>query len=90
MRGHPGRDRRSSILAPVSIRYGRDLGDVMLIFIIGFAYVAVSPLVVALAAVYFMANWLVWRWQIIYVFVRCYEVRLRNSKCNSNVVCSFV
>lgn len=74
-RGHPGRDRRASILAPISIRYGRDLGDIMLIFIIGFAYAAVSPVVVALVAIYFVMSWIVWRWQVVYVFVRCYEVR---------------
>ena len=45
----------------------------MLIFIVGFAYAAVSPVVVALVAIYFVMSWIVWRWQLVYVFVRCYE-----------------
>ena len=67
MKGHPGRDRRASIIAPVSIRYGRDLGDMMLIIIVGFAYAAVSPVVVALVAIYFLMSWVVWRLSLIHI-----------------------
>ena len=60
-------------MAPASIRYGREVGVMMLVFIVGWAYSLVSPLVVVIAAIYFMSSWVVWRWQIIYVYVRCYE-----------------
>jgi Calcium-dependent channel, 7TM region, putative phosphate len=63
----------AGFMAPASIRFGRELGVMMLVFITGWAYAVVSPLVVVVAAIYFMSSWVVWRWQIIYVYVRCFE-----------------
>ena len=60
-------------MASASIRYGRELGVMMLVFITAWAYAVVSPLVVVVSAIYFMSSWIVWRWQIVYVYVRCYE-----------------
>jgi hypothetical protein len=60
-------------MAPASIRYGREIGVMMLVFITGWAYSLVSPILIVVAAIYFMSSWVVWRWQIIYVYVRCYE-----------------
>lgn len=63
----------AAFMAPASIRYGRELGVMMLVFITGWAYAVVSPLVVVVSAIYFMSSWIVWRWQVVYVYVRCYE-----------------
>jgi Calcium-dependent channel, 7TM region, putative phosphate len=63
----------AAFMAPASIRYGRELGVIMLVFITGWAYAVVSPLVVVVSAIYFMSSWIVWRWQVVYVYVRCYE-----------------
>lgn len=67
-----GRDA-AAFMASASIRYGRELGVIMLVFITAWAYAVVSPLVVVVSAIYFMSSWIVWRWQIVYVYVRCYE-----------------
>ena len=58
-------------MAPASIRYGREIGVIMLVFIVGWAYCLVSPILIVVSAIYFMSSWVVWRWQIIYVYVRC-------------------
>ena len=63
----------AAFMAPASVRYGREIGVMMLVFIVGWAYSLVAPLVTVIAAIYFMSSWVVWRWQIIYVYVRCYE-----------------
>ena len=63
----------ASFLGSRSIRYGRELGLMMLVFITAWAYAVVSPLVVVVSALFFMSSWIVWRWQIVYVYVRCYE-----------------
>jgi Calcium-dependent channel, 7TM region, putative phosphate len=63
----------AAFMAPASIRYGREIGVMMLVFIVGWAYCLVSPILIVISAIYFMSSWVVWRWQIIYVYVRCYE-----------------
>ena len=63
----------AAFMAPASIRYGREVGVMMLVFIVAWAYCLVSPILIVVAAIYFMSSWVVWRWQIIYVYVRCYE-----------------
>ena len=60
-------------MAPASIRYGREIGVMMLVLVVAWAYCLVSPILIVVAAIYFMSSWVVWRWQVIYVYVRCYE-----------------
>eukprot|EP01025_Chloroclados_australasicus_P060634 TRINITY_DN7799_c1_g4_i1.p1 TRINITY_DN7799_c1_g4~~TRINITY_DN7799_c1_g4_i1.p1 ORF type:complete len:584 (+),score=30.17 TRINITY_DN7799_c1_g4_i1:939-2690(+) len=59
--------------APSSVRYGYEFGIMMLIFIIGMAYAVVSPLILPFTFMYFTISWFVWRYQILYVYVRSYE-----------------
>ena len=42
---------------PHSIRYGREVGTTMLIFIMAMAYAATSPLILPFALVYFIITW---------------------------------
>ena len=42
---------------PHSIRYGREVGTTMLIFIMAMAYSATSPIILPFALVYFIATW---------------------------------
>ncbi len=64
---------RAFITYPASIRYGREPGLVLLIILIGIAYSVVAPLMTPFVLVYMWTAWLVWRYQILYVCVRCYE-----------------
>lgn len=64
---------KAAFSAPASIRYGRELGVVMLVFVIGWAYAVVSPIVLVMSAIYFMSSYVVWKWGILYIYVRTYE-----------------
>ena len=42
---------------PHSVRYGREVGTTMLIFIMGLAYAATSPIILPFALVFFITTW---------------------------------
>jgi hypothetical protein len=72
--GHAVTERyRAFIIYPASIRYGREPGLILLIFLIGVAYSVAAPLIMPFTLAYFATSYLVWRYQMIYVCVRCYE-----------------
>lgn len=64
---------RSFIIYPASIRYGREPGLILLILLMGVAYSVAAPLITPFVLAYFCTAYLVWRYQMIYVCVRCYE-----------------
>jgi hypothetical protein len=45
----------------------------MLIYVMALSYAAVSPIILPFTLLFFLENWLVWRYQILYTFERCYE-----------------
>lgn len=57
----------------MSPRYGFEVGMVLLIFLIAFAFAVVSPILLPMALVFFAMAWLFWRWALLYVYVRKYE-----------------
>ena len=72
--GHAATERyRAFILYPASIRYGREPGLVLLIFLIGAAYSVAAPLLTPFTLAYMCTAYVLWRYQMIYVCVRCYE-----------------
>ena len=72
--GPPKSDRdKVAALWPHSVRYGREVGVMMLIYIIVLAYAATSPIILPFALIYFMASWIFWRYNILYVSERCFE-----------------
>ncbi|GLC35608.1 hypothetical protein PLESTM_000342700 [Pleodorina starrii] len=64
---------RAFLMAPVSPRYGFEVGMVMMIFLVGFAFSVVSPLLLPMALLFFAISWVFWRWALLYVYVRKYE-----------------
>jgi hypothetical protein len=57
-----------------NIRLGREVGgNLMLIYVMALSYAAVSPIILPFTLLFFLENWLVWRYQILYTFERCYE-----------------
>ncbi|GLI62080.1 hypothetical protein VaNZ11_004639 [Volvox africanus] len=64
---------RAFLMAPVSPRYGFEVGMVTIIFLIGFAFSVVSPLLLVMTVFFFVISWLFWRWSLLYVYVRKYE-----------------
>ena len=72
---HPHRSAHASMdaLWPHSIRYGKEIGAALLIFVVALSYAPLSPPVPAVAAAYFLVSWLWWRFSALYVFERAYE-----------------
>ena len=58
MRAEPMHKREEmAAVWPHSIRYGREVGTTMLIFIMAMAYSATSPIILPFALVYFIFTW---------------------------------
>ncbi|CAL8472023.1 g11565 [Coccomyxa elongata] len=57
----------------LSIGYGREIGVIMLIYIMALAYAASSPIILPFALCYFLTAWVMWRYTILYMTERCYE-----------------
>eukprot|EP00210_Caulerpa_lentillifera_P008317 g7936.t1 len=70
--GNTARDR-AILWAPRSVRYGREYGSLLLMFLISIAYSIVSPVILPITFAFFCLAWLIWRYQMLYVFVRKYE-----------------
>lgn len=70
-----GRIKRdlTAYFSPRSHRYGSHYGTQQLIFLICLVFSTASPLITPLGFAYFLLAWLVWRYQLCYVFVRAYE-----------------
>lgn len=64
---------RFMTLSPHSIRHGREVGSMMLVFVIALAYASSSPLILVFALAYFFASWVMWRHHLLYIYERCYE-----------------
>ncbi|KAK9864060.1 hypothetical protein WJX84_009179 [Apatococcus fuscideae] len=64
---------RFMTLSPHSIRHGREVGSMMLVFVIALAYASSSPLILVFALAYFFASWIMWRHHLLYIYERCYE-----------------
>lgn len=60
-------------LAPRSVRNGREIGTIMLFYIITLAYAPCSPIVLPFGFLYFLGAWVFWRYEVLYVNERCYE-----------------
>ena len=48
-----------------SVRHGRELGSLILVFTIALAYAPTSPIVLPFALLYFAASWLYWRYNVL-------------------------
>ena len=59
--------------APKSLRYGREVGLLILIFLISITYCIQSPIIAPFALIYYLGSVIVWRYQVLYVYVRSYE-----------------
>lgn len=68
------RERTEYLHPPFNIRLGREVGgNLMLIYVMSLSYAAVSPIILPFTLLFFLENWVVWRYQILYTFERCYE-----------------
>lgn len=64
---------RADTWAPKSMRLGANYGSQQLILLICLVFSTASPMITAFAVVYFIFAFIIWRYQIAYVYVRSFE-----------------
>ena len=52
---------------------GREIGVFMLIMVIGLTFVCIAPLIPLAAALFYITNFVIWRYHVLYVYERGYE-----------------
>eukprot|EP00884_Botryococcus_braunii_P022692 jgi/Botrbrau1/9106/Bobra.0305s0013.1 len=68
------RERTEYLHPPFNIRLGRELGcNLMLIYVMALSFAVVSPIILPFTLLFFLENWVVWRYQMLYAFERSYE-----------------
>ena len=64
---------RLTAIGARSPRYGKEVGAVLLVYLVCLAYCAVSPTISAIAFAFFALAWLFWRYSALYLWERAYE-----------------
>lgn len=59
--------------APKSNRYGREFGLLLLIFLVGVSYSVMNPIILPWCFLYFLFAFVVWRYGLLYIYLRVYE-----------------
>lgn len=59
--------------APKSNRYGREFGLLLLIFLVGVSYSLMNPIILPWCFLYFLFAFVVWRFGLLYIYLRVYE-----------------
>lgn len=70
--GVTARDRTIKY-SPRSVRLGREVGVFTMVMMIGLVFATVAPLITLLCAVFFVFNFVIWRYHVLYVYERSYE-----------------
>ncbi|CAK0783273.1 hypothetical protein CVIRNUC_006472 [Coccomyxa viridis] len=88
------RSSRDKVIAhsAMSVGYGREVGVIMLIYIMAFAYAACSPIILPFTLCYFTSVWVLWRYTVLYMTERCYESggRVWDQVFNNVCWCLFI
>eukprot|EP00798_Chlamydomonas_sp_ICE-L_P013783 gene13783-19691_t len=64
---------KAFLYAPTSVRYGAEFGNVLGVFLIGLAFSVISPIIPVICVFVFIMMWLLWRYTLLYVYIRKYE-----------------
>ena len=59
--------------SPRSVRLGREVGVFSMVMMIGLVFATVAPLITLLCMVFFVFNFVIWRYHVLYVYERSYE-----------------
>lgn len=59
--------------SPRSVRLGREVGVFAMVMMIGLVFSTVAPLITLLCTVFFVFNFVIWRYHVLYVYERSYE-----------------
>ena len=64
---------KAFLYQPTSIRYAFEVGVLSSTFIIGLSFAILSPIVSLGCGLCFMIGWVLWRYSMLYIFIRKYE-----------------
>jgi DNA-directed RNA polymerase III subunit RPC2 len=64
---------KTRLYSPRAVRMGREIGVFMLIMVIGLTFVCIAPLIPLAAALFYVTNFVIWRYHVLYVYERGYE-----------------
>uniref|UniRef100_A0A7R9TNG7 Uncharacterized protein n=1 Tax=Micromonas pusilla TaxID=38833 RepID=A0A7R9TNG7_MICPS len=59
--------------SPRGVRMGREVGVFMMIIMLGFTFAVSAPILAPVCLLFFIANFIVWRYHVMYVYERGYE-----------------
>ena len=73
--------------SPRAIRLGREVGVFSMVMMIGLVFSTVAPLITLLCTVFFVFNFIIWRYHALYVYERSYEAggTMWNTFCNLTI-----
>lgn len=64
---------KTRLYSPRAVRMGREIGVFMLILLLGLTFVTIAPLIPLAACVFFVTNFVIWRYHVLYVYERGHE-----------------
>jgi len=59
--------------SPRSVRAGREVGVFVMVMLIGLVFAPVAPMISVLSTIFFVFNFIIWRYHILYVYDKTYE-----------------
>ena len=59
--------------SPRSVRAGREVGVFVMVMLIGLVFAPVAPIISLLSTIFFVFNFIIWRYHILYVYDKTYE-----------------
>jgi len=59
--------------SPRSVRAGREVGVFMMVMLIGLVFAPVAPMISLLSTIFFIFNFIIWRYHVLYVYDKTYE-----------------
>jgi hypothetical protein len=73
--------------SPRSVRLGREVGVFSMVMMIGLVFSTVAPVITLLCATFFVFNFVIWRYHVLYVYERSYEAggTMWNTFCNLTI-----
>ena len=64
---------RTRLYSPRAVRMGREIGVFMLVMLIGLTFVNIAPLIPLACSLFYLTNFIIWRYHVLYVYERGYE-----------------
>ena len=69
----PTKRDRTMKYSPRAMRAGREAGLFSVIILLGLTFSVISPLIALVCALFFLCNFIIWRYHLLYVYERGYE-----------------